>query len=165
MARLNLILFLCALLLAAGCGKSAEERAVEKQIEKATGADADVDLSKKGMKIAGKTEGGKYTVTTGDKTEIPEDFPSDVFIYRPSKAVMAMKVPEGYSIALSTEDDRSKVVNTYKREMKAEGWSEKATMNMGPQSVLVYEKDGRNANISIGPSGEAVQISLVVSVE
>lgn len=151
-----------SIFLITGCGERAEEKAIEKKIEKATGAKADVDLSKKGMKITGETEGGKYTVTTGEETEIPKDFPDDVFIYRPSKAIMAMKIPEGYSIALTTRDDRSKVLSACRQEMKAKGWSEETYMSMGPQSVLVYEKNDRAANISIVTSDKALQINVTV---
>ena len=154
-----------SIVLVTGCGERAEEKAMEKKIEEATGAKADVDLSKKGMKITGETEGGKYTVTTGEETEIPKDFPDDVFIYRPSKAIMAMKIPEGYSIALTTHDNRSKVLSAYRQEMKARGWSEETSMSMGPQSVLVYEKNDRAANISIVTSDKALQINVTVTTK
>ncbi|MDY6973597.1 MAG: hypothetical protein SV775_14920 [Thermodesulfobacteriota bacterium] len=153
----------CFIFLAAGCGEKAKEKAMEKEIEEATGTAADVNLSKNGMRITGETEEGKYTVAAGEETAIPKDFPTDVFIYRPSKAVMAMKIPEGHSIALTTGDDHSKVLSAYGREMKANGWSEKASMNMGSQSVLVYEKSGRAANITIVPSDKALQINVAVT--
>ncbi|MBW1963621.1 MAG: hypothetical protein JRI40_00140 [Deltaproteobacteria bacterium] len=148
-----------------GCGERAEEKAMENKIEEATGAKADVDFSKKGMKITGETERGKYTVTTGEETEIPKDFPDDVFIYRPSKAIMALKIPEGYSITLTTRDNRSKVLSIYRQEMNAKGWSEETSMIMGPQSVLVYEKNDRVANISIITSDKALQINVVVTTK
>jgi hypothetical protein len=154
-----------SIVLITGCGERAEENAIEKKIEKATGAEADVDLSKKGIKITGETDGGKYTVTTGEETEIPKDFPDDVFIYRPSKAIMATKIPEGYSIALTTRDNQSKVLGAYRQEMKAKGWSEETCMSMGPQSVLVYEKNGRAANISIVTSDNALQINVTVTTK
>ena len=154
-----------SIVLVTGCGERAEEKAMEKKIEEATGTKADVDLSKKGMKITGEIEGGKYTVTTGEETEIPKDFPDDVFIYRPSKAIMAMKIPEGYSIALTTRDNRSKVLSAYRQEMKAKGWSEETFMSMGTQSVLVYEKNDRAANISIVTSDNALQINVTVTTK
>ena len=164
MARcLFCVIFL--IFLGAGCGESAEEKAMEKQIEESTGRDAEVHVSKKGAKITAETEEGKYTVTTGEETRIPKDFPDDVFIYQPSKAVMAMEIAEGYSIALSTRDERLKVVGAYKQEMKAKGWTEEASMDMGSQSVLVYEKKGRNANISIVPMEGALQINVTVTTE
>lgn len=151
-----------SIVLATGCGERAEEKAIEKKIEKTTGAEADVDLSKKGMKITGETEDGKYTLTTGGETEIPKNFPDDVFIYRPSKAIMAMKIPEGYSITLTTRDKQSKVLSAYRQEMKLKGWSEETSMSMGPQSVLVYKKNDRAANISIVTSDKALQINVMV---
>jgi len=151
--------------LASGCGKSDEEEKIEKQIEESTGAEADVDLSRKSMKVSGKTEGGEYTVTSGEGTGIPEGFPEDVFIYRPSKTGMAMEIPQGYSVALTTGDEASKVRSAYSREMEAKGWSEQTSMNMENQSVLVYEKDDRLANITIVSSGKEIQVSVTVTKE
>jgi len=90
MAIFNICL-LCLVLIATGCGKTPEEKVIEKRIEEATGADAEVDLSKKGMKISGETESGEFTVSTGEGTEIPKDFPTDVFIYRPSRVMTAIE--------------------------------------------------------------------------
>ena len=164
MARFVLCV-LCVIFLATGCGKSAEEKAMEEQIEEATGGEADVDLSKKRMEVTGETQGGKYTVSSGEATEIPDGFPADVFIYQPSKTIMAMEIPEGYSVALTTRDEQSEVLSAYSREMETKGWSEETSMSMGNQSVLVYEKDERTANISIVPSGKENQINVTVTKE
>lgn len=164
MTRCIICLF-CLMFLFAGCGKEVQESAMEKKIEQATGGDADVDISDEGMKITGKTEEGEYAITSGDETEIPDDFPSDVFIYRPSTAVMAMKVPEGHSVTLATRDDKDKVVEAYKKEMEAEGWSEEGFVNMGSHTMLAYVKDGRNANINIIPSDDKVQINVIVAAK
>lgn len=155
----------CLVLLVVGCGREVQEAAIEKKIEAATGGEVEVDLSKGGMKITGETEEGEYSVTAGEETEIPENFPSDVFIYRPSEAVMVMKVPEGCSVTLTTQADMAEVVAAYKREMKAKGWSEEGSMNMGDHSMLMYGKDKRAATINIMPSDDAVQINLTVSTE
>jgi len=162
MAIFNICL-LCLILLVAGCGKTPEEKVIEKRIEGATGADAEVDLSKKGMEISGETERGKFTVSTGEGTEIPKDFPNDVFIYRPSKVMTAMNMPEGRSLTLTTKDDGPKVVETYKQEMTAKGWSEQASMNLGAQSVLVYEKKERAANITIAPMDGETLVTVTVA--
>jgi len=164
MMRYLLCVF-CLILLVVGCGKEVQEAAVEKKIEEATGGEADVDFSDDGMKITGETKEGEYAITAGEETEIPEDFPSDVFIYRPSEAVMTMKVPEGYSITLMTQDDKAEVVEAYKREMQEEGWSEEGSMNMGSHSMLVYKKDGRNVNINFVPSDKGLQINVIVSTD
>jgi hypothetical protein len=120
-----IICLLCLALMLAGCGKSAEEKAIEKAVEKSTGAGAEVDLSDKGMKISGKTEEGAFSLSTGEGTEIPKDFPADVLIYNPSKVGTAM--------------------------------------NMGAQSMLVYEKGDRIAHITIAPMDDETQITVMVT--
>ncbi len=152
----------CLILMLSGCGRSASESAVEKQIERETGSDADVDFSGDSYKITGKTEDGEFSLSSGEGIEIPKDFPGDVLIYRPSTVSMAMNVPEGQSVTLTTGDDSKKIVEAYKREMIAEGWSEQASMNMGTQSMLSYKKEDRVAHITIVPSDGETQIMLIV---
>ena len=162
MAKFYFCLF-CLMFIAAGCGKTADEKAVEKKIEAATGGDAEVDLSKKGMKVTGETAQGKYSLSTGESVQIPKDFPDDVFIYRPSKAIAAMKMAQGYSISLTTGKEVEEVTETYREEMEGKGWSEQTAMNMGAQMVLVYTKESRIANIAIAATGDATRITLTVT--
>ncbi|RJX34394.1 MAG: hypothetical protein C4531_04040 [Desulfurivibrio sp.] len=156
----------CFLLLLNGCGNSVEEKAVEKKIEKETGAKATVDLSDQGMKITGASEGEKFSVTTGEATEIPKDFPEDVPLYQPSRAVSAVEVAGGYSVTLTTPDAVDKVAANYKEQMTAQGWAEQASMNMGGQNVLVYGKgEGRVANIAVMPVEGETTITVTVATE
>jgi hypothetical protein len=152
----------CLMLMLAGCGRSTNEAIIEKQIEEATGSDADVDISGDSFKISQKTEDGEFSVSSGEGTEIPEDFPDDVLIYRPSSVKMSMNVPEGQSLTLISGDDSKKILETYKREMTAKGWSEQASMNMGSQLMLTYKKEDRIANVTIAPSDGESQIMLIV---
>ena len=156
--RAFLFCLLCLVLLVGACGEKAKEEAMEKEIEKATGSDVDVDLSKEGMKVTGKTEEGEYALTTGEDTEIPEDFPDDVFLYSPSKTIMAMKVPDGHSVSLMTKDDMTKVVDAYKREMGDKGWTEEASVTMGKNMMLTYKKEGRMTGVNLAPSDDGLQI-------
>jgi hypothetical protein len=146
----------------AGCGRRTNEEAIEKQIEQATGSDADVDISGDSYKIRGKTEDGEFSIASGEGTEIPKDFPDDVLIYRPSSVKMSMNGPEGQSLTLTSSDDSKKILETYKRDMTAKGWSEQASMNMGKQLMLSYKKGDRAANVTIMPSDDETQIMLIV---
>jgi uncharacterized protein YuzE len=163
--RALLFCLLCLVLLVGACGERAREEAMEKKIEKATGADAQVDLSKEGMKVTGKTDEGEYELTAGEETEIPEDFPDDVFIYSPSKTIMAMKVPKGHSVSLLTKDDKSKVVEAYKHEMEAKGWAQQTSVEMGDKTMLTYKKNGRITGINFGPTDKGLQITVTTGSE
>jgi ABC-type Fe3+-hydroxamate transport system substrate-binding protein len=157
-----LFVAICAALLIAGCGGSADEEAAEKSIEKATGGEAKVEISDKGVKVEDKTGEGKFTFTAGEETQVPEDFPDDVLIYRPSETVTAITVPEGYSVTLATEDESAQVADTYKQEMAEAGWSEEGSVTRAGSVMLIYKKDGRTASISIVPSDDMTQIILSV---
>lgn len=155
----------CFLLILNGCGNSAQENAIEKIIEKETGSKAEVELSQKGMKITGESEGEKYSVTTGDATEIPKGFPEDVPLYSPSKALGATAVDSGYSLLLATGDNIDKVTSGYRKQMISRGWSELSSMNIGGQQMLVYEKEGRAANIGIMSVEGETRITVTVAME
>jgi hypothetical protein len=162
--RVFLFCLLGLILLVGACGES-KEAAMEKEIEKATGADADVDISKDGMKVKGKTEEGEFALTSGEDTEIPEDFPDDVYVYKPSKTIMAMQVPEGHSVTLMTKDDISKVVDTYKSKMEAKGWTDEGMMSMGNGRMLTYKKDGRMTGVNMASTDQGVQINVTTGKE
>jgi hypothetical protein len=101
----------------------------------------------------------------GEKAEIPDDFPDDVFIYKPSTVVVSMMVPEGQAITLTTKDDQAKVLDAYASEMEKKGWAKEGSMDMGGNKMLVYKKDERVANVSILKAGNKTQINLTVGAE
>jgi hypothetical protein len=155
----------CLLLMLAGCGGSTGERVLERQIEQQTGSDADVDISGDNLNITGETEDGAFSLSSGEGTKVPEDFPEDVLVYSPASVGSAMVMPEGLSLTLKTDDGAEKIKAAYKSEMIAKGWSEQASMDMGTQSMLAYKKGDRATNITIVPSDEGTQIMIIVGKE
>jgi hypothetical protein len=129
---------LCLVLLIGGCGGSDSES-------------------------VGGTGGGGHDAARSQGTELPKDFPQDVLIYKPSTVTTVVTTAEGYVASLTSADDKVKIVESYKKEMKAKGWTEESTIAVGPQTVLIYEKGKRLANISVGPLGEQIQITLTVT--
>lgn len=155
----------CLVLMLAGCGGSPDEQILEEQIEQQTGSDADVDISGDSVNISGETEDGAFSLSSGEGTEVPKDFPDDVLIYSPSSVDSAMVMPEGLSLTLKTKDDSEKIEEAYKSGMIAKGWSEQASIDMGTQSMLAYTKGDRAANITIVPSDGGTQILIIVGKE
>ncbi len=154
-------LFVCGVLVIAGCSGKAEEKAAERMIEKGTGGKANVDVNNEKVEI--KTEDGE--MVAGKGTKIPDDFPDDVFVYQPAEVVASVNAEGGKSLSLKTADDAEKVAATYKTEMKKNGWTEKGSMNMGGQNMLVYEKNGANANVVIVSNEEETHIQLAIGSE
>jgi hypothetical protein len=153
----------CLIFVLAGCGKTPEQTATEKKIEDAVGVDTKVDVQKNEMTLNGERKGGAYTTSSGENAEIPKDFPADVYIYRPSKIMTAMAMPEGGVLGLTTSDDVPTVAEAYKREMTARSWSEQSAVKNGERLMLVYEKEERIADITIGSMGGDAQIMVTVT--
>ncbi len=84
MRNISCFVAVLALVLNVACGK-AEEKTVEQVMEQVAEANlgdgSEVDLSEEGMEVTSQDEDGTYTWKAGDKAEIPETFPDDVFIY------------------------------------------------------------------------------------
>ena len=143
-----------------GCGKKKEEVIAEKIIENATGNKVNVDLENNSMNI--ETKDGKMSVQTGKSAKIPDTFPSDVFIFEPADVEMAMEMGMGYTIALKTPKDIATVTAAYKKNMVKQGWDQKAAMDMGENTTLMYEKGKRVTNVTVGQEDGETRIALTV---
>ncbi len=130
----------CLMFLFLGCGEESEDR-------------------------ISKTQGDKYTVSIEKPIEIPDDFPTDVYIYPRSTAIDVARTPKVYSLTLSTSHDVPRVAETYKRQMMIKGWTAEASATRGAESLLAYTKEGRVANVAIGPAEGGVRIKLTVTVD
>ncbi len=158
------------LLLGLSCGgEKATERAIERQIEKASGGKAKVDLSKDKMTI--KTKEGEMAISQSGAVDIPADFPKDVLVYKGAVVKMVFKQDKGVSMLLETADDVKKVAQAYQADMKANGWQEVGSMPMADGATLNYEKgkdnEKRNVIVGIGRGDDEgkTHITLTVAAE
>lgn len=137
--RFYLGLFFLILILT-GCGEDAEEQIIETQVD-------------------------KYTVPIDKPVEIPEDFPADVYIYPRSNAIDVSKTMKAYSLTLSTSHEVQRITETYRRQMMTKGWSIEAATTSGTDSLFAFTKEGRVANVVIGPAKEKIYIRLKVTTD
>lgn len=147
-----------------GCGEDDQEKAMEKQIEHATGGEADVDMSKDSINITSKTDEGEVKMQVGGNVALPDAFPEDVFVYPGAKIESAIQMPEGFSVSMLSGDKKDRITESYQKQMSKNGWTMQTSMNMGPQFILIFEKNERAANIAIvDEDNEGVRISLTIS--
>jgi hypothetical protein len=59
--------------------------------------------------------------------KLPEGFPSDVPIYKPSDVILSLKTKEGYNVTLATTDSSQKVSDFYKTQLSNNGWTKEET--------------------------------------
>ena len=162
----------CSAVLVSGCGrakKSMSEKLSEKIAEKAIamnikdseGKDAKVDIQDGKMTI--KTKDGETSFASGDGASVPADFPKDVYVVKGAKIQMSMKTPDGYMLSMKVDEAAAKLAATFETEMKAQGWSQEGSFDMGEARSLAYKKGERQVAIVMSKSDKATEVMITVA--
>lgn len=107
------------------------------------------------------------SVTMGGAS-MPENWPSDAPKY-PNTTIQysGTSNPQsgqpGSALAFTTSDKASDVVNFYKKELVAEGWTIEQTATVGTATTLAAKKDTRTFGVYIADVGNG-QISVTVGI-
>jgi hypothetical protein len=140
-----------------GCGQASEtiaEKVMEKAIEAGTDGKADVNVSKdgEGFTITGTEDGETMTMKMGDQAKLPDNFPKDIPMYEglALMVVTSMGADEGHMVQGTTADALDKVVAFYKKEVAAKGWKEEMVQSQADVHMLIYSKEKRSLNVTIG---------------
>jgi len=164
MARtLSILVLIASVCVLTNCGKKAEERAIEKRIEKQSGGKVKADLSKGQITI--KDKEGETVIAQGGGAKVPDGFPKDVLVYKNAAVTASVKQKNMFMLSLAAKDDMNKIAEAYKSSMKSQGWEEGMVMNMPDAVALQYKKGKRNASISINKEGDKAAIVLHVETE
>ncbi len=82
--------------------------------------------------------------------KIPDGFPSDVPIYKPSDVILSLKTKEGYSVTLATNDSAQQVVDYYKSQLASNGWvAGDNEINFGAGSAQTFTKGNNQLVVTI----------------
>ena len=158
------VLAMAAAVVVSGCGK-AKEKASEKMMEAAIkaqgGGDAKVDLAE--GKYSVKTKDGSVDIAAGGNAKIPENFPSDIYVVKGAKVLMAAASGDGFMLNLETRESVDQVDAACSKEMKSQGWNVEATMNMGEQRTTAFKKGERQCGVTLTKVEQGTQIVLSVS--
>jgi hypothetical protein len=105
--------------------------------------------------------GQKVETSTGDVAKMPEDFPTDVLVYK-GDLVACTKVRNNVYLQFKCSDSAADVEAAYRKEMPAKGWQMERDMSGGGVAMLHYTKDGRRAMIHVvaDPKGTAFSIAI-----
>lgn len=159
------LVFLCLAMLAVpliigGCGKSPEEKAIEKFVEKKSGGKVSVDMSQGKVTV----KEGNATITSGGNVKVPDAFPKDVPVYPDTEILSSVASSDIVHLTLISKDSIEKIVASYKEKMKQGGWKETGSFAIGGNTVtMAYEKDNRNATIAVSQDKGKSAIQLQVA--
>lgn len=133
------------------------EKAAEETLEVSTGGDVDIDSDGDSFTI--ETDEG--SMTYGEGSEVPDDFPSDMPIYEPSEVTSSSTAEangkKSFSLTFDSTGDYTKIVDYYKKELPNNGWKVNSTTSGGSDS-------SKSALIS-GSMGEKKSVIITVAEE
>lgn len=146
------------------CGKKAEELTAEKIIESQTGAD--VDITDDGANISMKTESGEmFSMTTGDNTQMPKDYPADIFTPRDAKLNSSVITADGSMLSYLADGTTGDVFKKLRAEMGEKGWKEEVASESPGSAMLHYRKENRTVQYMVLDEGGRTAVTQVYAVE
>jgi hypothetical protein len=163
-----LVAVACGCALASGCEKISEKvaqkvtaTAVERSIEKQTGAK--VDLSSDGQgSISIRSDKGNLEINGGAGGKVPDNWPRDVPVYPGARVQMSMGNDEKQVLSLLTPDSPEKAAQFYKAKFAS--LKLEANIVNGEQTMISYrDPGGRQIQLSIGKEQSDTQITLIVN--
>lgn len=134
--RVPPLLAVALLVVACGGGDESQE-AREKQMEDYAaryGVNADVELQGEGAdeKAVLKVNQPGMNARVGNDIGVPDDFPDDVAVYSGLTILSASKLPNAYMLTAQATDEPDAIVDFFRREMKAKGWTEQPASSVPP---------------------------------
>lgn len=117
-----------------------------------------------------ETKEGDTTIIGG--ATMPEDWPEDMPVYKPSELTSSTRIdnPQGSNsaIVLKTKDKVDQVKSYYETELKAKGWNAESSMttsgDKGPVALIAVSKGERRANVAAAAEdGGFVTITITIT--
>ena len=121
------------------------------------------NTGKGGDKSEAKTKGGENTII-GNK--IPDNFPSDITVYKKAELVKSIEESAGVTLTLNTSDSTTKATDFYKKDIEENGWTISSISNFEDSFLITAEKGDRSLLITVSPdkNNGKTSITLVVSI-
>lgn len=154
---------LALILVLSGCGKSADEQALEQAIEDSTGKPASVEMSDDRFELT--TEEGRINIASGEGIAVPDDFPKDILIYTGARVMASMSMPRGQMLTLQTPDSADSVAQAYQGAMPKNGWEQELAMDSPSGRMFSFAREDRQVQVTIAAAGdgEGTMITVITS--
>src|SRR3989339_331686 len=103
------------------------------------------------------------TMQAGQDVSLPDNFPSDVYVYEGKlAAVVFNEANNGFNLTIETKDVLDDIKSVYENKLEEDGWVVNQSMNLGGVLYLGAEKNGRVISITASQTDETTM--LVINV-
>ena len=142
-----------ALLLATvitGCGSETGQEFIAEQITEALSGVEDIDIDVDGDTISYSIGGAEgYTVSSGQGTQLPEEFPDDVLVFDDAEIMSAVDSADGIMVNLSSDADPDDIKAAYLEFFEDNGWQQEVLLDYGAMWSTTYTKGARSLMVSL----------------
>lgn len=160
--KIQLAIF-CALILNA-CGKTPQETTAETMLKTTTGHDATVKKEGDNTKVTINTQDGAVKMHSGKNLNLPNDFPSDVYLPAGITITHIMQSGPITALALTVPGQVEAVFHDMAEQMTGKGWKTRTTNLSEKGAVLIFEKDTRRTAAFITVDRDSGQVSISLQV-
>lgn len=145
--------------------KGTAEKFMEKNLERVTGNKVDVKVgqSEDEVEYTFKSEDGSMTVSS--KSELPDDFPSDIPIYSNCEVKGSMKISKDDRMTVTFEcsDELKNILDFYKREFPEMGWTVSSAYDLEDGGMVSADKGEASTNIIVSKDDDTGKANMVLS--
>ncbi len=126
-------------------------------------ATENVKVGKNGSTVTVKSSDGQTSATYGTGATLPQGWPSDVPVYKPSTIIYATKSDnKGFSLAAKTSSSTQSVVDYYRTQLVNQGWTSTHESSYGDGTILTFEKGDTTTSVTVSKqANEATDKTLV----
>lgn len=115
-----------------------------------------------------KNEKGEGSYSLGNQAKLPEGFPEDVPVYKPSEITFASHSGNNYSVTLSSDDKADTILAYYKTELTRRGWQSSSRSSYRTNDVQgsgsSYKKDNRSLILTLTASDSDNKTIIYLSI-
>lgn len=168
MKKVSLFLVIAVMaIFISGC-KNITEKISEKAVESVLGEDADVEIDKDGnATITVKGEDGEEVTLSTNAQEIPDNFPSDIYLAE-GEIIVVSSVNTGggdmITVSMYVKQKPADLTKEIIKNMAKNGWETKMNTSTPEASMLVFSKDKKGATITIGDDDGKTAISYMITL-
>ena len=148
-----------AMVLLGGCGLIAQ-----KAVQSATG----VKVDQSGGKTTVTGPNGQSATVSSDSGKVPDGLPDTVPVYSGKiTGSAAVTTPQGnsYQFVVTTSDSISTVIDWYKTQLAAKGWTIDATVMTGEQGLVSGKNGTSQIAVTAGTDNGSTDVHTIVTVK
>lgn len=140
--------------------EKATEAMIENSVEKQSGGNVDLDISKGQLNFKGQDG---TSVSYGSDLKLPTDFPSVVPVYSGAKITATTTTKTDSTVTLTSSDAAADILTWYEGQLS--GWEKESAFDSEGYSMRTFKKGQETITLAVGSADETRSITIHYQME